>query len=167
MILYRGVKDILIARVDPLFIDKSNELLTYGYSTSYSYQEDLAKEYSLSFQKFGLVLKYEVNPANMFFLNESHFMDEENLDEGLFIDREFIETFELSEYLIKKGYDSCYFELEDFPHVLLLNTFDVSNLTLIEVGVRSDDVSLIQEVMKVGSNDFKGLDKILFKYLEG
>lgn len=151
MKIFRSVRNIPISKVNPLFRNKENEFLTYGDGTSYSYEEELARDYSLlrADDKFSLFLTYEFTPKNMFNLYESHFIDPDYLEDGLLIRGESVNSYDLASYLSTNGHCSCYFELDHFSHILLLENCSLDQLELIGIEVIVNDIIIREELEKV------------------
>jgi hypothetical protein len=187
MKIYRGLKNILIKHIDPLYRNNSADAwhLTYGPGTSYAFDQELAESYCLFGNQsnlessFGLLLEYEFKAKNMFTINEKHFFDEEDNEAGFFIDNEFVETKNLAQSLNAKGYDSLEFDLSSsgFEHILLLENCSTDQLELISIRLYADQNSSLQSCLidanfvydgsfyLVPLNKISELDKLLSKFI--
>lgn len=146
MKIYRAVKDILYKNVNHLY--QSNDLTwnDYGKGTSYAYEISGTDDYLNFCKNFAWRISSSFNPSNIFYLEESHLMDMDELSEGFFIDGEHFENKELSEYANQKGYDCVYFNYED-PHILLLDK--ASEPDVLEVELFTEKQDLVNELKKL------------------
>jgi hypothetical protein len=177
MKIYRGLKNLLIKHIDPLYRNNSADAwhLTYGPGTSYAFDQKLAESYCLfgnqsnSDSSFGLLLEYEFKAKNMFTINEKHFFDEEDNEAGFFIDNEFVCSKELAKNLSAKGYDSVDFDLllPGFEHILILENCSEEQFELVSVKLSADENVCLQSLLKSHNYVFDGkfylvpLNKIL------
>lgn len=160
MIIYRGVKDLLFKNINPLYKNEDLTFLDFGKGTSYSYKKELALDYVTTCSNFAWFLSYEYSPKNELYIGKDSLMDDEsyNIDDGFFINGNFIERNEISDYANKHSHDCIYFDYDNSdPHLLLLDSAECP--VLIEVEFYTNNHKLIKELMNINfkfyDNKFK------------